>query len=721
MANTLAISNMTYDLASVTTLKGPQGTYFGTSTTGGAIIFRPNKPTDEFEGYLQFGGGEFNHRSAQGMLNLPVSDIFQIRLAGEIVKRDGYVDNITANSQFADNLSGIGGGTGNGIEELGNLDYQSARLSIHFEPTDFLTNDTVINYYSQDQTRVPEQVAYLRPGYNYNTFLGFPVPVDWAGAGVGLLDKDEIALGRYPVWSKADNVDIANTTNWAVNDSVSFKNVISYQDVQQDASDDNDATPFTVVQGVTTHDTQQLTEEFSIDLSLMDGAFRNKTGIFYSNKETESINSFDLLALPLDLTFYEGIIFPDEVNAALGLAPGSSMGEAVRGYFPLTANNVYQREFESKAIYSQFAFEVSDSTTVTFGARYTQDTGDYKQYARNAFPFIFGDPFNYYYSPELGICGAAVPSYDNFNASECSGTRDLETSATSYTLTIENRVTDFTMIYGTLRKGYLVGGFNGNVAVREGKVFEPEEVKDAEMGIKSDWDLFGRPIRTNFAFFMGQYENQQRVQNSITEEGTTYVAVANAGASKFYGWDLDISYDITDFLRTNVSWNHVTVTYDNFELGLNLPAKDGAYVDLQGEQLSQTPEDIVSVSATIDWPVADSVGYLSTTFGWYWRDDTTHHDAPTYDCELSLDGECRPENILEDFSKYDVLDSYSIVNLTTQWNNAMGSNFDVNLWVKNLTDEEYQVYGSNQALQFGYATYMYGTPREYGIDLRYNF
>src|SRR3546814_545397 len=44
-----AIQNLQiYDLASVQVLKGPQGTLFGKSSTGGAVLFTPIKPSNEF-------------------------------------------------------------------------------------------------------------------------------------------------------------------------------------------------------------------------------------------------------------------------------------------------------------------------------------------------------------------------------------------------------------------------------------------------------------------------------------------------------------------------------------------------------------------------------------------------------------------------------------------------------------------------------------------------
>lgn len=46
-----------FDLQNVQVLKGPQGTLFGQNTTGGAILFEPQRPTNEFEGYVMGTAG----------------------------------------------------------------------------------------------------------------------------------------------------------------------------------------------------------------------------------------------------------------------------------------------------------------------------------------------------------------------------------------------------------------------------------------------------------------------------------------------------------------------------------------------------------------------------------------------------------------------------------------------------------------------------------------
>src|SRR5690606_29280839 len=79
-----------FDLASVQVLKGPQGTLFGRSSTGGAILFTPQRPTDEFGGFLEQTLGEYNWRETSGALNVPlIEGVLSARLAANIVRRDG--------------------------------------------------------------------------------------------------------------------------------------------------------------------------------------------------------------------------------------------------------------------------------------------------------------------------------------------------------------------------------------------------------------------------------------------------------------------------------------------------------------------------------------------------------------------------------------------------------------------------------------------------------
>jgi iron complex outermembrane receptor protein len=81
-----------FDLERVEVLKGPQGTLYGRNSTGGAINLVTRKPKlGEFGGNLLFEYGNYNAIKAQAAVNLPVGENAALRVAGQIVHRDGYL------------------------------------------------------------------------------------------------------------------------------------------------------------------------------------------------------------------------------------------------------------------------------------------------------------------------------------------------------------------------------------------------------------------------------------------------------------------------------------------------------------------------------------------------------------------------------------------------------------------------------------------------------
>src|SRR5690606_22826341 len=79
-----------YALQSVQALKGPQATLFGRNTTGGAILFESARPSESFEGFVEGTLGSFDQRDLTFAVNLPISQQFQFRIAGQSLQRDGY-------------------------------------------------------------------------------------------------------------------------------------------------------------------------------------------------------------------------------------------------------------------------------------------------------------------------------------------------------------------------------------------------------------------------------------------------------------------------------------------------------------------------------------------------------------------------------------------------------------------------------------------------------
>jgi len=90
-----------YGLNSVQVLKGPQGTLFGRNVTGGAIVLDTGKPAfNDHTASIRVGGGDYQLRQVDGLVDLPVGDRLAFRLAGSLKSHDGYgKDRLTGREQ----------------------------------------------------------------------------------------------------------------------------------------------------------------------------------------------------------------------------------------------------------------------------------------------------------------------------------------------------------------------------------------------------------------------------------------------------------------------------------------------------------------------------------------------------------------------------------------------------------------------------------------------
>lgn len=81
-----------YDIERVEVLRGPQGTLYGRSATGGVIaIYTKNPNLIQLEGHASLEAGSYSLRHYTGGVNLPVvNDKLAVRISGNHFERDGY-------------------------------------------------------------------------------------------------------------------------------------------------------------------------------------------------------------------------------------------------------------------------------------------------------------------------------------------------------------------------------------------------------------------------------------------------------------------------------------------------------------------------------------------------------------------------------------------------------------------------------------------------------
>ncbi|MDB5457466.1 MAG: TonB-dependent receptor, partial [Caulobacter sp.] len=125
-----------YDVERVEVLRGPQGTLYGRNATGGVVNIITAKPTDTFEAMVRAEAGNYGTQKYRAMLNMPLSgDKLALRIAGTLVKRDGFVTNTFNNHKVDDR------------------DLWSTRISLAFNPTDTIRTTLMWEHFDEDDNR----------------------------------------------------------------------------------------------------------------------------------------------------------------------------------------------------------------------------------------------------------------------------------------------------------------------------------------------------------------------------------------------------------------------------------------------------------------------------------------------------------------------------------------------------------------------------------------
>jgi iron complex outermembrane receptor protein len=251
-------SALYFDLGNVQVLKGPQGTLFGVSTNGGAILYQPKRPVNNVEGYVQATLGDYGRRQLEGVLNIPVvDDKFLLRVGATTTKVDGFIHDPVQNKDLADE------------------DYWVARVSATAKLTDRLENYFVINYYKTHTNNIPLGVlAEVNPAG----------PARFVFANLDALLAQQRALGFYtiPGTSTAGGTFYRNTQwnivdnlTYELTDDLTLKNIFGYVGSKTFARNDLDALPVpildTQVQGSTKMPiAPEYTEELQLQGKLFD-------------------------------------------------------------------------------------------------------------------------------------------------------------------------------------------------------------------------------------------------------------------------------------------------------------------------------------------------------------------------------------------------------------------------------------------------------------------
>jgi iron complex outermembrane receptor protein len=126
-----------YDVSQVEVLRGPQGTLYGRNATAGVVNLVSAKPTDQFEAMASADIGNYQNRRLEAMINIPIiDDRFDLRIAGEWTKRNGYTTDTTLSTS------------------VDGRDLWSGRATLGWKPTADLQTYFVWEHFSEDDDRL---------------------------------------------------------------------------------------------------------------------------------------------------------------------------------------------------------------------------------------------------------------------------------------------------------------------------------------------------------------------------------------------------------------------------------------------------------------------------------------------------------------------------------------------------------------------------------------
>jgi len=127
-AETIELSEPFYDIDNVQILRGPQGTFIGQSSTGGAVLINSKSPTfDGINGYVDLLVGNYSDHKVDGAINLPISDTLAARIAFNYERRGSF---------YFDAGSAFTAISQSPVTDPGHVDDQNVRLSLLWKPTD---------------------------------------------------------------------------------------------------------------------------------------------------------------------------------------------------------------------------------------------------------------------------------------------------------------------------------------------------------------------------------------------------------------------------------------------------------------------------------------------------------------------------------------------------------------------------------------------------------
>ncbi len=649
----------------------------------------------------------------------------QLRFAGQINRRDGYIRNVTDGRDYND------------------IHTDGWRVSAHFAPAELpLENWLIVSGSRQKEIgaiakQLPQYLGLPGVGTSgiyaaFGNANGFDAinaaAINAQARSYGKWEAGGIGQFQLPDGTNVDitNFSVSNKTEFGLSDNMTLRNIFGYRFVRSYQSSSVGVAGYLLKPGTTGTNASAASLFVPIPdpinapntpapagnivcgpQSGVDCIVGGNWGLLNYTKQRQVSNELSIL----------GNAFDGTLDYILGAYYFREYGDGVTSnYVPLStpggrrlAQN--QPANQSHAIFGQVTWKPIPTVSVTGGLRNTWDRRETN--SRTATPLmlvkdwrglILADGVNA--TCALTNDSGALPNTPD----GCLISAKTNFKKLTYTASIDWKPFPDTLLYVVTRKGYRSGGFNQSTTADTTATgfsvttpFRPETV--TEIGFKGNWRWDnGMAAGLNVAAYRNKYADIQRAVSTIA--GNRSVTI-NAADAVIKGLEIEARFEPTPWLELTGYYSLIDATFNRFDIPATGVYRDaGSYA---GAKFSGVPTDSGGATITLHTELPNGMGRVAASMDYYGQTGTWLQDNNF-------------NAITKTFILADYMAGYWLLGANLSWTNVMGKPVDLGFNIRNINNKQYLTAGVDGSTSgIGTVTHFIGEPQMYTVSLKYRF
>jgi len=547
-----------------------------------------------------------------------------------------------------------------GVRDIGGRDGFAFRASIQADFSDTLTGDFILKH--------SEDLDVATGGYSVYAQGGSAVDPT---SGLALLDETDIRPfehdSDYQGYFNRNSTSYTSKLSWNLNQHLDLVLVTNYTTMDKFYTEDGDAFPVLAVNFTTIADYTQFSQE--LRLSGTANKSRWQVGGYYLKMDNENQSIVEGIPGTVAACLDNLIALPNFPEATcFDYAPGG-VGAPVDIAIPEGSSTIQDvsMDTENYSLFGEYEYDIHQDLTLILGYRWSKDRKAIKfstSYTNSTTVTTPVETFNA--DSTLSVAGLAEHNKVNYI--------DYAVRAR-----VDWKLHKNTLLFASFNRGIKGGNWSVSSRVTPSNFRHDGETLYAyELGIKTEMN---DNIRFNATAFLYDYKDYQSFSlTGLTPQINNTDAYIQGGELEAF---ITPNEQLTFSLGASFLDSEIEEVFD----------ANGSI--MKGNEMPNAPSVSLNFLGRYSWNAIDG--------RWAIQVDGVRNSEQHLEV---TNGETSKEDA------YSVLNAkLSFIDQSQQW--------QIDLWVKNLTGEEYRLYN----LDFGRlgATSFYAPPRWYGVNIRFSF